>query len=402
MQIKITPGRLHGEVTPPPGKSMLHRHILCAALADGESVIHNAALSDDIRATLGCVEKLGASWRLDGEALTVQGMGGRASFDTVPEFDCFESGSTLRFLLPVALAVCGGGVFYGRGRLMQRPLGPYFAVFEQNDIQYKLSGDTLTVSGRLKSGEYRLPGNVSSQFFSGLMLALPLVGNAEIIAEGTVESADYIEMTREARSLAGVSDDGKHISRAGYKPFAMTAEADWSQAAFWYEAVFLGHDVAVRGLDTSSCQGDRRIAEITEKLRQPGNVSLDVSQCPDLVPPVAAMAAFRQGDTDIVNAARLRLKESDRLSSVTDALQSMGAWVTQTGDGLHIEGRSTLPGGFVDSRGDHRIAMMAAVAAAGCTGTTAIDGAECVSKSYPDFWQEYRRLGGIADVCNMG
>lgn len=402
MDMLITPAVLRGEITPPPSKSFLHRYVICAALAEGRSVIRNAVLSDDVLATLNCVESLGARWELNGDTLTVTGMGGQCTFDGVPVLDCGESGSTLRFLLPVALAVCGGAVFHGHGRVMQRPLKPYFDLFDDLGVFYELRGDTLTVRGALKSGEYRLPGNVSSQFFTGLMLALPLVGESEIVPTGEVESADYIEMTRIARASAGVGDDGRHICRGQYRPFEVTVENDWSQAAFWYEARFLGNEVEIIGLDEGSVQGDKRIAALCGKMKEPGKLTVDASQCPDLVPAVAAMAAYRPGTTEIVRASRLRLKESDRLKAMAEVLASMGAMVFETDDGLYIEGKKALSGGRADCHGDHRIAMAAAIAAAKCTGVTTLCGAECVSKSYPDFWKEYRRLGGRADAVSLG
>lgn len=411
MDIRIRPVPLHGAVTPPPSKSQAHRLILCAALAGGRSVIRNLAFSQDIRATLGCVSALGASWtEQESGVVAVDGIGGREYTGALPHLDCGESGSTLRFLIPIALAVAGGAEFSGRGRLMQRPQKPYFDLFDRMGIKYEQKDDRLRVEGRLSAGEYRLPGNVSSQFFTGLLYALPLLeGQSRIIPTTALESEDYIRMTIQAQKLAGLSveelpDGGYAVQGQRYRPMDVAVEADWSQAGFWYAAKNLGSDLTICGMDEQSLQGDRRIAEFAALLGREGDREIDVSQCPDLVPPLAAMAALRKGDCRITGAARLRIKESDRLAAVTAALNAMGARVEEFPEELLIHGVSSLKGGAViDCCNDHRIAMMCAVAATRSVGgETVLQGAECVRKSYPDFWQVYRALGGDFDVLNLG
>ena len=411
MDIRIRPVPLHGAVTPPPSKSQAHRLILCAALAGGRSVIRNLAFSQDIRATLGCVSALGASWtEQESGVVAVDGIGGREYTGALPHLDCGESGSTLRFLIPIALAVAGGAEFSGRGRLMQRPQQPYFDLFDRMGIKYEQKDDRLRVEGRLSAGEYRLPGNVSSQFFTGLLYALPLLeGQSRIIPTTALESEDYIRMTIQAQKLAGLSveelpDGGYAVQGQRYRPMDVAVEADWSQAGFWYAAKNLGSDLTICGMDEQSLQGDRRIAEFAALLGREGDREIDVSQCPDLVPPLAAMAALRKGDCRITGAARLRIKESDRLAAVTAALNAMGARVEEFPEELLIHGVSSLTGGAViDCCNDHRIAMMCAVAATRSVGgETVLQGAECVRKSYPDFWQIYRALGGDFDVLNLG
>ena len=411
MDIRIRPVPLHGAVTPPPSKSQAHRLILCAALAGGRSVIRNLAFSQDIRATLGCVSALGASWtEQESGVVAVDGIGGREYTGALPHLDCGESGSTLRFLIPIALAVAGGAEFSGRGRLMQRPQKPYFDLFDRMGIKYEQKDDRLRVEGRLSAGEYRLPGNVSSQFFTGLLYALPLLeGQSRIIPTTALESEDYIRMTIQAQKLAGLSveelpDGGYAVQGQRYRPMDVAVEADWSQAGFWYAAKNLGSDLTICGMDEHSLQGDRRIAEFAALLGREGDREIDVSQCPDLVPPLAAMAALRKGDCRITGAARLRIKESDRLAAVTAALNAMGARVEEFPEELLIHGVSSLKGGAViDCCNDHRIAMMCAVAATRSVGgETVLQGAECVRKSYPDFWQVYRALGGDFDVLNLG
>ena len=411
MDIRIRPVPLHGAVTPPPSKSQAHRLILCAALAEGRSIIRNLAFSQDIRATLGCVSALGASWaEQESGVIAVDGIGGREFTGALPHLDCGESGSTLRFLIPIALAVAGGAEFTGRGRLMQRPQKPYFDLFDQMGIKYEQKDDRLRVEGRLRAGEYRMAGNVSSQFFTGLLYALPLLeGKSRIIPTTALESEDYIRMTIQAQKLAGLSVEelpggGYAVQGQRYRPMDVAVEADWSQAGFWYAAKNLGSDLTIRGMDEQSLQGDRRIAEFAELLNREGDREIDVSQCPDLVPPLAAMAALRRGDCRITGAARLRIKESDRLSAVTAALNAMGARVEEFPEELLIHGVGSLKGGAViDCCNDHRIAMMCAVAATRAKGgETVLQGAECVRKSYPDFWQVYRELGGDFDVLNLG
>ena len=402
----IQPGLLTGSVTPPPSKSQAHRIILAAALAEGNSRIRNLALSQDIQATLNCVEALGARWNLDeAGTLTVTGLrGGNRGGKDLPRLDCGESGSTLRFLIPVALAVAGGGVFTGHGRLMERPQEPYARLFRERGISWKREGNTLTVHGKLEAGEYVLPGNVSSQFFTGLLYALPLVeGESRIVPTTPLESWDYIAMTIDALAGAGVIVTEPHrnikcFHITGPVPFQTgdyMVEADWSQAAFWYAANFLGSQLTLKGLNPYSAQGDKRIASFYWKLARPGEVELDVSQCPDLVPPLAAMAAVRNGTTQLSNAARLRLKESDRLTAVAEVLSAMGALVEEERDSLTIHGVEHLAGGCqVDCHNDHRIAMMAAITASACRAPVELVGSHCVRKSYPTFWTEYQRLGG--------
>ena len=413
MTLTITPAKLKGAVTPPPSKSQAHRLLIAAALAEGVSVIHNVAYSQDIDATLRCLTELGAEFDREGDTVTVHGMGANAMSPnrrmTLPRLDCGESGSTLRFLIPIALAVRGGGIFTGRGRLMERPQKPYFDLFEKKGIFYEQKDGVLTVEGRLTSGEYRLPGNVSSQFFTGLLFALPLLdGPSAIIPTTALESEGYIQMTLQAMAQFGVELPATLSLPPQYHPqgnqtyssATAAVEADWSQAGFWYAAKFLGHDVEIEGLNPDSIQGDSVIdiqyEEMGLELGDVGALELDVSVCPDLVPPLAAMAAFRAGETTrLVNAARLRLKESDRLASVTSVLNAMGADVEEGEDFLVIHGKERLKGGVtVDSFNDHRIAMMAAVAATRCEKPVTLTGAESVNKSYPDFWKEYERLGG--------
>ena len=387
MNLCITPGPLEGTVTPPPSKSQAHRAILAQLLAGGGTV-SNLETSQDIEATQRCAA-----------ALKAQGT-------DLPLLDCGESGSTLRFLIPIALALRGGGRFTGRGRLMDRPQKPYFDIFDEKGIFYEQKDGALTVKGELKPGEYRLPGNVSSQFVTGLLYALPLLeGESRIVLTSPLESRGYVDMTLDVLDHFGVRaevlEDGFLVpGDQVFQARDFTIEADWSQAAFWLAAGLLGNPVLTVGLSDQSTQGDRVIDEHFASFAWGTwrTVEIDASDCPDLLPPLAVMAAFHDGATRLTNAARLRLKESDRLATVTKMLTALGGQVEEGPDWLAIPGTRFLKGGTVDGANDHRIVMAAAIAATRCTGPVTILGAEAVNKSYPRFWEEYKRLGGEFDV----
>lgn len=385
MNVTITPAKLQGTITPPPSKSQAHRFLIGAALAGDMGLVKNPADSEDIRATTRCMTTLP-----------------EAAPASLPLLDCGESGSTLRFLIPLALVLKGGARFTGHGRLMERPQKPYFDLFDEKGIFYAQADGVLTVKGTLTPGEYRLPGNVSSQFVTGLLYALPLLGgDSKIVLTTALESGGYVDMTMAALAAFGVNtvrEDDRTLSVPGgqaYRGREVTVEADWSQAGFWYAARGLGNDVELTGMNPDSTQGDKAIADHYALLTEPGDVTIDVSGCPDLVPPLAAMAAVRRGTTRLINAARLRIKESDRLATVREELGKLGAKVTEGPDSLSIEGVDHLSGGQVDSHNDHRIAMMLAVAATRSTSPVTITGAEAVNKSYPAFWEDYTSLGGI-------
>ena len=386
MNVTILPGTLKGAVTPPSSKSQTHRAVLALMLAQGEGKLSNLAVSEDIQATQDCVAALKS--------------GQPAQADGLPLLDCGESGSTLRFLIPVALAVRGGGHFTGRGRLMERPQGPYIRLFEEKGILWKQEEACLTVAGQLEPGVYALPGNVSSQFITGLLYALPLLsGDSRIVLTTPLESRGYVDMTLDMLRRFDIRVEEQEDSflvpgNQTYQARDLTLEADWSGAAFWYAANFLGAQVDIQGLNPDSVQGDRQIGTLYWKLARPGNVDIDLSQCPDLAPPLAVMAAVRKGTTRFVNAGRLRMKESDRLETIARTLNALGAKAQVGEDTLTLEGLDHLEGGTVDGCNDHRIAMMAAVAAIACKQKVTILGAECVKKSYPRFWEDYTALGG--------
>lgn len=429
----ITPARLRGGVPAQPSKSALHRALICAALARGRSRIAPVELSDDIEATVGAVTALGAIVEAQDDALVVDGT--RTFLLPQKVANCNESGSTLRFLIPVAAA---GGLelsFTGAGRLPSRPLDAYLDCLPKAGVRCSspaTGGNSaaslpLTISGNLQPGEFRIPGDISSQFITGLLLALPLVGgDSEIVVTTPLQSASYVDLTVDMMAQFGVEVEkvpekgGARFrvpGRQQYRPRDCRVEGDWSQAAFWLSANALGSEISCPGLLRSSRQGDKAVLELLQGFGAlvdfEGAASMvrgaslhggdvDAAQVPDLVPALAVVAAFSAGHSVIRGAGRLRFKESDRLHAVCAGLQALGANVRETEDGLDIHGRPALPGGQVDGAGDHRIVMALAVAATRCRGPVVIKGCECISKSYPAFFEHYNKLGGDVRVVDMG
>lgn len=384
MDIRIEPRPLAGAVTPPPSKSLSHRALIAAYLARSVDRITGLAESEDIGATRRCMDAL----------FDIS--------DGFPVLDCGESGSTLRFLIPLSLILRGGAKFAGRGRLMTRPQWPYFDIFRKKGVHYELKNQELDVMGALAPGRYELPGDVSSQFVTGLLYALPLLpGDSEIVMTSPLESREYVSMTVDVLKKFGINienRDFKTFSVPGgqkYSPCDYTVEADWSQAGFWYAARFAGNDVEICGLDPASAQGDRAVAELFETMQKPGDVEIDLSQIPDLLPPLAAMAAVRRGVTRFTNASRLRMKESDRIDSAAAMLRAFGVRCEAGPDTLAVFGTDELRPCTVDGAGDHRVVMAAAILASRASGPVTILGAEAVNKSYPTFFDEYKRLGGV-------
>lgn len=350
--------------------------------------------------------ELGCDWEQpEPDTLQVRGLWGR-EWDPagLSLFDCGESGSTLRFVIPIALALLGGGRFTGRGRLMERPQQPYLDLFRKKGILWEQQASVLTIRGELEPGEYPLPGDVSSQFVTGLLYALPLLeGDSRMEMTSPLQSRGYVEMTLETLRAFGIQ-----VENQGYKRFLVPGgqlfasrdtaiEGDWSQGGFWYAAKALGNPVTIQGLREDSPQGDRVVAEHFSLLCQPGDTEIDLTDCPDLLPPLAVMAAGRQGTTRFAGAARLRLKESDRLVTVHAMLAALGCRAEEGPDSLTVTG-GPLTGGVVDGANDHRIVMAAAIAATACGGPVTITGAQAVEKSYPAFWQDYKKLGGEVHV----
>ena len=401
MNIRVYPARLTGTVEAPPSKSCAHRLLIAAALAEGVTRIQRPGDSQDVAATARCLRALGAEIEGDGRELTVRGDPEALLGPESARLDCGESGSTLRFLLPLAALRRGRTTFTGRGRLPRRPIDTVLSPLAENGAAFARQGGDeslpLTFSGGLRAGEYTLPGNVSSQFFSGLLFALPLLpGDSRIVLSAPLESASYVELTRQALARFSVSSlpvrDGWLVSgdQRYRSPGSAATEGDWSSAAFWLAANALGAEISITGLSNGSAQPDRVIGELLGRL---GGI-VDVSACPDLMPILAAAAANLPGETTrFTGAARLRLKESDRLAAMGRCIRALGGDAREERDGLTVLGR-TLSGGIVDGEGDHRVVMSAAVAACFAQSPTLIRGAEVTDKSYPAFWDALRGLGG--------
>ena len=396
MEKLILPGTLRGSVTLPPSKSEVHRALICAALCEGETTVLCRSPADDIAATAGGLRALGAAVDYRDEKYYVNKIlpAERAVMD------CGESGSTLRFLLPLAAALGIETEFLCRGRLAERPMEPLLEVLNANGCTVFSRGDAFLLRGRLQPGCYGLDASASSQFLTGLLLALPLLPGGSIKLLGFLTSKDYVNLTAAVMARFGVEagcTDGAYTAAGAYcSPGSYAPEGDWSAAANWLTAKALGSAVTVDGLNPESLQGDRAVTGLITAICRGGAV-IDAGNVPDLVPPLTVLAALTPGETRFTNASRLRQKESDRLASLTAMLQALGGDCAETADGLIIRGVPSLRGGTVDSCGDHRIAMAAAVAATVCREPVALLGAECVTKSYPAFWSDFAELGGKAE-----
>ena len=410
MDVKITPRKLSGDVNAVPSKSHGHRLLIASVLNSLEAgemteetlekaIAHvsTAGKAEDILTTEDCL---------------------RALADEKPVFNCKDSGSTLRFLLPVAMALKKEAAFTGTKRLLQRPLTPLDDEMKAHGCEFtKVSDTRLEVKGSLTPGEYTIPGNITSQYITGLLFALPLLdGDSCIIVPTRLESAGYIDLTLQVLREFGVEIEKKHATKKKpimflipgnqkyLYPESFRVEGDWSNTAFWFAANALGSRIICHGIDSHSPQGDKAILDIIgfyANLGSPydkgGPVIIDVSDTPDLVPIAAVLATRVNRETQIVRAGRVRLKESDRLKSTTEMIRALGGSITENEDGLTIKGRVQLHGGTVDGCGDHRIVMAAAVAATICDSPVIIKGAEAVNKSYPGFFRDLRKLGGIIE-----
>ncbi len=389
MDITISPRKLTGYLTAIPSKSQAHRLLICAAFADAPTNLLCPGTNRDMDATADCLRALGASIERTEMGYAVHPVAALPETAILP---CGESGSTLRFMLPVVGALGIDGTFQMEGRLHQRPLSPLWEVMEEKGCRLsRPTSDTVRCCGKLQPGSYTIDGGISSQFITGLLLALSLLEEKSTLEiTGKIESAPYIRMTEIAMKLFGVSstDLGGGKFRT---PGEITVEGDWSNGAFFLASNALGSEIAVSNLDTASPQGDRAVVELLAQLKA-GCPTISAADIPDLIPILSVVAAANHGAV-FTNIARLRLKESDRVASVIAMLTALGGKATATEDTLTIS-PAVLVGGTVESCNDPRIAMSAAIAAPICTGHVTIRGAESVNTSYPHFWAEYRRLGG--------
>lgn len=414
MRAQVTPASLSGTIAAIASKSQAHRALIAAALADGTTDILCQTSSEDIEATSACLRALCADIQGD-RILRV------SPTETKPMafLACNESGSTFRFMVPVVAAMGTGAYFLLKGRLPDRPMTPLYEAIRPKGVCIKGEGtDRVTVTGKLEPGVFKLPGNVSSQYITGLCFALPLLeGDSVIEIQGHLESSAYIDMTLNVLKAFGINFDwtngqikipGKQVYRS---PQNFRVEGDWSNGAFWLCAGALSREgIRVTGLNPDTLQGDRAILNVLRDLGALVQVdeegffvaksdhlkacSVDASQIPDLVPAIGAVAGLAKGRTLISGAARLRLKESDRLQTVAATITALGGRAIEEPDGLVIEGRSAYQGGLVDAAGDHRIAMMGAIMGSIAKGTVVIEGAQAVNKSYPDFFDDFKALGG--------
>lgn len=430
MNIKIRPKSLSGSLKVPPSKSDSHRGIISAGLSKGKSKVDNLIFSKDIIATLDAMKALGMKYEIK-EADEEFGSGSVniEGVDKVQivedEIDANESGSTLRFLIPIAALDKAKVTFTGRGKLVERPLDTYYDIFKEQGIEYKTTDGLLplTIYGGLKAGSFHIPGNISSQFISGLLFSLPLVdGDSKIVITSPLESKGYVDLTIETLGLFGIDIENKdyrefHVrGNQSYRSRDYTVEGDYSQAAFLIVAGILGDGVICHGLKMDSLQGDKAILDIVRamgadievgdvveaKNSKTHGIEIDASQCPDLVPILATLAALSEGKTRIIKAERLRIKESDRLKAMATELNKLGADVVELEDGLEINGKKALKGGVVDSWNDHRIAMALAIASIKCKEEVIIKNSQAVKKSYPGFWKDFEKLGGEIVEWNMG
>lgn len=391
MDITIHPNKLQGEIRAIPSKSQAHRLLICAAFSDGPTELICPETNQDIEATAHCLCSLGADIQRTDSGYRV------TPVKDVPEtatLNCRESGSTLRFMLPIVGALGVTAIFQMAGRLPKRPLSPLWEEMERMGCSLsRPTDDTISCTGQLCAGEYSIDGGVSSQFITGLLFAMAFIpGNSHLSVTGKIESTPYIEMTCNALSTFGVNTDQFRVSgsRPFHSPGNILVEGDWSNASFFLAAQKLGSKLRVLGLDPNSPQGDRAVAQILSQMDK--MITVDAADIPDAVPILAIVAGALHGAT-FTNIARLRLKESDRVASVAAMLESFGARVQISENEMTVY-PATYRSCRIDAAGDHRIAMAAAIGATVAQGDVTILDGECVAKSYPSFWEEYKRLGG--------
>lgn len=414
---KIYKDKLKGEVNIPPSKSIAHRAVICASLSVGRSIIDNIDLSDDIRATIEGMRAFGAKIEIEKNKLIIDGIKDFKKRDRL--IDCNESGSTLRFLVPIGCLFEGENNFIGRGNLGKRPLNTFYRIFDKIGIKYSYKEDILDlkVNGKLMPGEFNVRGDVSSQFITGLLFALPMLdGDSKINITTNMESKGYIDLT-----ISAMKDFGVEIINNNYKEFIIRGnqkykeknyrvEGDYSSGTFFLCANAIGNRVVCKDLLKDSLQGDRGVVDILARMgvdlkidkdkiegfsEGTKSIIIDASEVPDAIPALSVVAALSKGETKIINGKRLRIKECDRLSAVNLELSKLGAKIIEKEDGLIIEGVEEFKGGVeVWSHKDHRIAMMLAIAGTRCKNPIVIKDIECVSKSYPNFFNDFKMLGG--------
>lgn len=416
MNVTIHPKKLKGIVSIPPSKSLSHRAIIAASLSEEESVISNVMFSKDILATIEGMKALGAKIEVEGTTLRIKGSIIKRNENVI---DANESGSTLRFLIPIALVNSEPIEFVGHNHLVNRPLDSYFEIFDKIGIEYTHPNETylpLKTSGGLISGVYEVKGNISSQFITGLLFALPLLeGDSIVKIIGSLESRGYIDLTLDILAKFGITilnhnyESFEIKGNQSYSGYNYTIEGDYSQTAFFLIAGAMGADIKLNGMSLDSYQGDKKILEDIQALggsiifkndllsckpSQTKGATIDFSQSPDLGPALTVLASISQGVSHFVHVSRLRIKECDRVTSMKEELEKLGAKIDEELDTMIIHGVEKFNGGIVDSHNDHRVAMALAMASLKMKEDLTILNAECVSKSYPNFWEVFESLGG--------
>ncbi len=405
MDMKISYSKLSGEILAQPSKSDAHRKIICACLAEGISIIDNVVLSKDIVATIEGMKQSGATISLAKSAylgryvLTIDTK--RRKTEDKRIINCHESGSTLRFLTMVFAALGGETTFIGEGRLPMRPLDETYKIYKQDNIVYS-NGEynlPLTIKGDLKGGIYRIKSDVSSQYLSGLLMALPLIpGKHQIIINGNFESKGYVDMTIDVMGQFGVKVEktlnGYSIDNQYYQATNAIIEGDWSNCGYFYVMNMLGSNITVKGLNLKTFQPDSNIIKYLYQIKQEEETIIDVSGCPDIAPALAVYAAIAKGKTTLINAQRLRKKESDRLQAISTNLQSLRVHVIEKKSEITIIGNHKIKHGVVNSYNDHRIAMAFSSLAPVIMEQIVIKNADCINKSYPEFYHDLQSLGG--------
>ncbi len=403
MDLRITPKLLKGKITVPPSKSISHRALIAAALAGGESRITDVLDCEDTRATEDALTALGAVISHEGNVTVVKGIKTPAEN---ADINCRESGSTLRFMIPIAAALGAESTFRGEANLPNRPITPFLEELPRHGIEFVSEKMPYIMKGKLRGGNFPVTGDISSQFITGYMLALPLTGEkCTISLTSELQSRPYALLTADAMKSFGVDvkigENSFEIpGNSAFSPCDYTVEADMSQAAFFLVGDAIGGNITPTNLRYDSVQGDRAIIDIVKQFVESGGQAFDVNaeDIPDLVPILTVLACFAKGTSNITGCARLRIKESDRLAAISTELNRLGARIEAGEDYLVVHGVDSLSGGVCETYCDHRIAMSLAIASQRCTEPIVIKGAQCVSKSYPTFFEDFRKLGGVADV----
>ena len=415
MNVRITPTHLSGDVIIPPSKSLSHRAIIAAGLAKGKSIISNIVYSKDIKATIDSMRAIGAKITEYDTYLEIEGSDVKRVRDVI---DANESGSTIRFMIPIALTTSGKITFVGKNNLCKRPLDSFFEIFEEKGIKYTRGEDylPLEVDGVLTPGEYSIRGDISSQFITGLLYALPLLSGDSVINITTeMESKGYIDLTIDMLNKFGieiVNENYKKFIIKGnqkYSPCDYEVEGDFSQAAFFLVADMLGATINLKAMNMKSHQGDKKILNDIEDFggvikyennalcvdnKSIHNAIIDFSQSPDLGPALTVLASLAEGTSKFINASRLRIKECDRITCMKEELEKLGGSIDELPDGMIIYGVNRLHGGIVDSHNDHRVVMALAMATLKMDGDLVITNCEAINKSFPHFFEVFKMLGG--------